>query len=140
MSDEESGQTDEGLLRRCHVPWSTSLISYTHTAETTYLYGNYVEGEAMREGSAARYGHKTTDLKGKSTAEGIEALKEVSGSLREILENLAGGIRAGLGYLGADDLTELSENARFIRVTPAGQRESAPHDVVEIKRSDLKRS
>uniref|UniRef100_UPI00389A78BA IMP dehydrogenase n=1 Tax=Candidatus Chordibacter forsetii TaxID=3381758 RepID=UPI00389A78BA len=96
--------------------------------------------EAMREGSAARYGHKTTDLKGKSTAEGIEALKEVSGSLREILENLAGGIRAGLGYLGADDLTELSENARFIRVTPAGQRESAPHDVVEIKRSDLKRS
>ena len=96
--------------------------------------------EAMREGSAARYGHKTTDLKGKSTAEGIEALKEVSGSLREILENLAGGIRAGLGYLGADDLTELSENARFIRVTPAGQRESAPHDVVEIKRSDLTRS
>jgi IMP dehydrogenase len=96
--------------------------------------------EAMREGSAARYGHKTTDLKGKSTAEGIEALKEVSGSLREVLENLAGGIRAGLGYLGADDLTELSQNARFIRVTPAGQRESAPHDVVEIKRSDLKRS
>jgi IMP dehydrogenase len=96
--------------------------------------------EAMREGSAARYGHKTTDLKGKSTAEGIEALKEVSGSLREVLENLAGGIRAGLGYLGADNLTKLSENARFIRVTPAGQRESAPHDVVEIKRSDLKRS
>ena len=96
--------------------------------------------EAMREGSAARYGHSTNDLKGKSAPEGIEALKEVSGSLREVLENLAGGIRAGLGYLGAPDLSNLAKNSRFIRVTPAGQRESAPHDVVEIKRSDLARS
>ena len=94
--------------------------------------------EAMREGSAARYGHSLKDLGGKSTPEGIEALKEVSGSLREVLENLAGGIRAGMGYLGATKLSELQKNARFIRVTPAGQRESAPHDVVEIKRNDLK--
>jgi len=96
--------------------------------------------EAMRDGSAARYGHSQKDLRGKSAPEGIEALKEVSGSLREVLENLAGGVRAGLGYLGAQDLSELQKNARFIRVTPAGQRESAPHDVVEIKRSDLNRS
>ena len=96
--------------------------------------------EAMRDGSAARYGHSQKDLRGKSAPEGIEALKEVSGSLREVLENLAGGIRAGLGYLGAFDLHELQQNARFVRVTPAGQRESAPHDVVEIKRSDLNRS
>ena len=47
--------------------------------------------EAMREGSAARYGHSQKDLKGKSAPEGIEALKEASGSLREVLENLAGG-------------------------------------------------
>jgi len=67
-------------------------------------------------------------------------VRSVSGSLREVLENLAGGVRAGLGYLGAQDLSELQKNARFIRVTPAGQRESAPHDVVEIKRSDLNRS
>ena len=58
----------------------------------------------------------------------------------KVLENLAGGIRAGLGYLGAADLPALAKNARFIRVTPAGQRESAPHDVVEIKRGDLSRS
>ena len=96
--------------------------------------------EAMREGSAARYGHSQKDLKGKSAPEGIEALKEATGSLREVLENLAGGIRAGLGYLGAPDLPTLAKNARFIRVTPAGQRESAPHNVVEIKRSDLARS
>ena len=96
--------------------------------------------EAMRDGSAARYGHNPKDLLGKSTAEGIEALKEVSGSLREVLGSLAGGIRAGLGYLGAIDLTTLRRKARFIQVTPAGQRESAPHDVVEIKRNDLNRS
>jgi len=96
--------------------------------------------EAMRDGSAARYGHSQKDLQSKSAPEGIEALKEVSGSLREVLENLAGGVRAGLGYLGAQDLSELQKNARYIRVTPAGQRESAPHDVVEIKRSDLNRS
>ena len=96
--------------------------------------------EAMRDGSAARYGHKPQDLLGKSTAEGIEALKEVSGSLREVLGSLAGGIRAGLGYLGAIDLTTLRKKARFVQVTPAGQRESAPHDVVEIKRNDLNRS
>ena len=97
--------------------------------------------EAMREGSAARYGHSQRDLAAsKSAAEGIEALKEVSGSLKEVLSTLAGGIRAGLGYLGAPDLQSLGGQARFVQVTPAGQRESAPHDVVEIKRSDLKRS
>ena len=48
-------------------------------------------------------------MKGKSAPEGIEALKEVSGSLREVLENLAGGIRAGLGYLGAPDLSNLAK-------------------------------
>ncbi len=96
--------------------------------------------EAMREGSAARYGHSLKDLKGKSSPEGIEALKEVSGSLNEVLGNLAGGIRAGLGYLGAADIASLAKVARFTQVTPAGQRESAPHDIVEVKRSDLARS
>ncbi len=96
--------------------------------------------EAMRHGSAARYGHTAKDLRGKSAPEGIEALKEVSGSLKEVLANLAGGIRAGLGYLGASDLPALESQARFVRVTPAGQRESAPHDVVEVKRGDLKLS
>jgi len=42
--------------------------------------------------------------------------------------------------LGAKNLTELKNNARFVRVTPAGQRESAPHDVIEIKNSEFSRS
>ncbi len=90
--------------------------------------------EAMRHGSAARYGHDLRNSKiTKVAPEGIEALKEVSGSVDSVLTTLAGGVQSGLGYLGASDLKTLRERARFIRVTMAGQKESAPHDVVEIK-------
>lgn len=96
--------------------------------------------EAMKEGSASRYGHKKEDLISKSTPEGIEALKEVAGSVKETIESLAGGIRAGLGYLGARNLEELKNNARFIQVSSAGQKESGTHDVIEVKRNDFTRS
>ena len=66
-------------------------------------------------------------------AEGVEALKEVSMSLDSVLMQFVGGIQSGMGYLGAADLPALRANARYIRVTGAGQRESAPHDVIEIK-------
>jgi len=88
---------------------------------------------AMKAGSAARYGQDKTDSTRKLTAEGIEALKEVSGSADEVLGSLIGGLQSGMGYLGAKNLGELRAKARYIRVTPAGQREAAPHDVVEIK-------
>jgi IMP dehydrogenase len=93
--------------------------------------------EAMRSGSAARYGHEkqhSTRLD-KVAAEGIEALKEVSGSLDEVLRPLIGGIQSGMGYLGSKDLKDHKEKARYIRITPAGQREAAPHDVIEVKTS-----
>ena len=51
----------------------------------------------------------------------------------QVLASLAGGVQSGLGYLGARNLAEHRRNARYIRVTPAGQREAAPHDVIEIK-------
>ena len=88
---------------------------------------------AMKAGSAARYGHDKTDTTRKLTAEGIEALKEVSGSADDVLSTLVGGVQSGMGYLGAKDLPTLREKARYIRVSPAGQKEAAPHDVVEIK-------
>jgi IMP dehydrogenase len=50
-----------------------------------------------------------------------------------VLANLIGGIQSGMGYLGAADLAQLRTKARYIRVSPAGQREAAPHDVVELK-------
>jgi IMP dehydrogenase len=87
---------------------------------------------AMKTGSAARYGH-TESTSGKVAPEGVEALKEVSGSADRVLAQLIGGIQSGMGYLGAANLAQLREKARFIRVSPAGQREAAPHDVVELK-------
>jgi IMP dehydrogenase len=88
---------------------------------------------AMQAGSAARYGHASRDTSRKIAAEGVEALKEVSPSVEIVLTQLAGGVQSGLGYLGAANLPELREKARYIRVTAAGQRESAPHDIIEVK-------
>lgn len=87
---------------------------------------------AMKAGSAARYGHDKADTARKITAEGIEALKEVSGSVDDVLANLIGGVQSGMGYLGAANLCELRVRARYIRVSPAGQKEAAPHDVIEV--------
>jgi IMP dehydrogenase len=91
---------------------------------------------AMKEGSAARYGHERKDVATKAAAEGIEALKEAAGSLSGVLRDLVGGIQSGMGYLGASNLNELRANARYIRVSPAGQREASPHDVITVKTSD----
>lgn len=88
---------------------------------------------AMKAGSAARYGHEKADAARKLAAEGIEALKEACGSVDRVLGQLIGGIQSGMGYLGAKNLPELREKARYIRVSPAGRREAAPHDVVELK-------
>ncbi len=87
---------------------------------------------AMKAGSAARYGHDRNDQTRKVAAEGIEALKEVSGSVDDVLATLIGGVQSGMGYLGAANLAELRAKARFIRVSPAGQKEAAPHDVIEV--------
>ncbi len=87
---------------------------------------------AMKAGSAARYGHDKNDTTRKVAAEGIEALKEVSGTVDDVLANLIGGVQSGMGYLGAKNLAELRSKARFIRVSPAGQKEAAPHDVIEV--------
>ena len=88
---------------------------------------------AMKAGSAARYGHEKSDTTRKVAAEGIEALKEACGPVDRVLDSLIGGIQSGMGYLGAKNLAELRKKARYIRVSPAGQREASPHDVVELK-------
>lgn len=87
---------------------------------------------AMQSGSAARYGHAKHDTTRKLTPEGIEALKEVSASVDNVLSELIGGIQSGMGYLGASTLPELRARARYIRVSSAGLKESAPHDVIEV--------
>jgi IMP dehydrogenase len=87
---------------------------------------------AMKHGSAARYGHDA-EVARKVAPEGVEALKEMSGSVDRVLTQLIGGIQSGMGYLGAANLAQLRAKARYIRVSPAGQREAGAHDVVELK-------
>lgn len=90
--------------------------------------------KSMAQGSASRYGHQGLEQASsvhlqKRTAEGVEALKPYCGPLRDVLAKLAGGIQAGMGYIGAKDLTSLRQKARYVRVSPAGQREAGIHDV-----------
>ena len=67
---------------------------------------------------------------GKLVPEGIEGRVPYKGLLSEMVYQLVGGLRAGMGYCGAATIKELSENARFVRVTVAGLRESHVHDVM----------
>ncbi len=97
------------------------------------LYKNYRgmgSRAAMKKGSAERYGqdpHTVNDKK--LVPEGIEALVEYQGTLEYQLDQLVGGLRAGMAYLGAANLKELQEKAHFIQITAAGWSESKPHSV-----------
>lgn len=81
---------------------------------------------AMRAGSSDRYGQNAS---GKLVAEGVEARVPYKGMLADVVFQLMGGIRSGMGYLGAKNLASLRERARFVRITPGGLKESHPHDV-----------
>ena len=85
--------------------------------------------EAMQAGSKDRYfQNEKNDIK-KLVPEGITARVAYKGSLYEVLYQLIGGLRAGMGYCGARDVEELMQ-ARFIRITSSGVRENHPHDVM----------
>jgi IMP dehydrogenase len=81
---------------------------------------------AMREGSGDRYFQEDAP---KLVPEGIEGRVPYRGPLAETVFQLLGGLRAGMGYLGAPDIPHLQREARFIRITGAGLQESHPHDV-----------
>ncbi len=84
--------------------------------------------EAMQQGSKDRYFQDVEDDIKKLVPEGIAARVPFKGSLTEVIYQMVGGLRAGMGYCGARDIPALQE-ARFIRITHAGVQESHPHDV-----------
>ncbi len=89
--------------------------------------------EAMREGrSRDRYFQETT-AEGKLVPEGIEGRVPNKGPVGHIIEMMVGGLKAGMGYAGCSTIPELRENARFIKVTASGWRESHVHDVMITK-------
>ena len=84
---------------------------------------------AMKRGSADRYfQNKNTQAK-KLVPEGIEGRVPFKGALSDTIYQLCGGIRSGMGYCGCKDIETLKENAKFMRITAAGLKESHPHDV-----------
>lgn len=90
--------------------------------------------EAMREGrSRDRYFQEATAAEGKLVPEGIEGRVPHKGPVDRIIQMMVGGLKAGMGYAGCATIDELRENARFIKVTASGFRESHVHDVVITK-------
>lgn len=85
--------------------------------------------EAMQKGSKDRYFQAEEDDIKKLVPEGISGRVPYKGSLAEIMYQIIGGLRAGMGYCGAKDISALQQ-AKFIRITAAGVKESHPHDVV----------
>lgn len=88
--------------------------------------------EAMREGSRDRYGQSGVEAD-ELVPEGIEGMVPYRGELQNVLFQLVGGVRAGLGYLGCRNLGELRERAEFVRISPQGLKESHVHDVFVTK-------
>ena len=82
--------------------------------------------EAMKAGSKDRYFQNNTN---KFVPEGVEGWVPYKGGVNEVIFQLIGGLRAGMGYCGTGTIEDLRKNANFIQITGAGLRESHPHDI-----------
>jgi IMP dehydrogenase len=89
--------------------------------------------EAMREGSRDRYFQDSPLSESKLVPEGIVGRVPYKGSVAQIVQIMVGGLRAGMGYAGCRSVEELQAKARFIRISPAGLKESHVHDVTIIR-------
>ncbi len=88
---------------------------------------------AMKKGSSDRYAQEGTVADSKFVPEGVEGRVAYKGTVAEMVTQLVGGLRSGMGYTGCKNIRELQENAKFIRITNAGLRESHVHDVIITK-------
>ncbi len=102
---------------------------------------------AMRRGSRDRYFQDEFELEApnqesgeKLVPEGIEGRVAYKGTVAAMIHQLVGGLRAGMGYCGCANIAELQEDARLVRITPAGMRESHVHDVIITKEAPNYRS
>jgi IMP dehydrogenase len=89
--------------------------------------------EAMKRGSKDRYFQSHVDAESKLVPEGIEGRVPYRGPLAGMAFQLVGGLKSGMGYVGARDIAELQKRAVFMKITPAGLRESHVHDVIITK-------
>ena len=88
---------------------------------------------SQQHGSSDRYFQGGVNEANKLVPEGVEALVPYKGDVSNIIYQIDGGLRAGMGYVGASTIEELIENSQFVQITNAGLRESHPHDVQMAK-------
>ena len=139
-----SGDITKALAAGAHSVMLGSLLAGSEEApgevvhyrgRTFKVYRGMGSLGAMREGSAERYFQETDAEVQKLVPEGVEGRVPYKGSLAGLVYQLVGGVRSGMGYLGAKTIPELQQRARFIRVSPAGLREGHPHDILITKES-----
>jgi IMP dehydrogenase len=137
-----SGDITKALAAGAHVIMIGGLLAGTEESpgELVIYQGRSYKAyrgmgsiEAMRKGSKDRY-YQGEDVYGdKLVPEGIVGRVPYRGSLPDNIFQLIGGLKAGMGYVGCRTLNELRENARFIKISAAGMRESHVHDVIITK-------
>ena len=90
---------------------------------------------AMQDGSADRYFQEGDLSPQKMVPEGIEGRVPYSGPVGDVIHQIVGGIRSGMGYCGVSTINQLRCDTEFVQITSAGLRESHPHDVVITRES-----
>lgn len=101
----------------------------------TYRGMGSVGAMAQAHGSSDRYFQGGVNEANKLVPEGVEARVPYKGDVSDIVFQIIGGLRSGMGYVGAATIADLRENAQFVRITNAGLRESHPHDVQITKKA-----
>jgi IMP dehydrogenase len=86
----------------------------------------------MEAGSKDRYAQEGVESR-KLVPEGVEGRVPYKGAISASIQQLVGGLKSGMGYCGCNSIEELRKNARFVRITPAGLKESHVHDVTVTK-------
>jgi IMP dehydrogenase len=133
-----SGDVVKALAAGGHSVMIGSLVAGTEEApgETILYNGRKFKAyrgmgslEAMEKGSADRYFQSGVKESKKLVPEGIAGRVPYKGTVQEVIYQLVGGLRAGMGYCGAKDINNL-HNAKFTRITNAGMLESHPHEVI----------
>ncbi|RJX27815.1 MAG: guanosine monophosphate reductase [Acholeplasma sp.] len=90
---------------------------------------------AMKKGSSDRYFQGGVKELKKLVPEGIEATVPYKGEIKDVIHQMMGGLRSGMGYCGCETIADLKEHAKFVKISNAGLKESHPHDVDNIQES-----
>jgi IMP dehydrogenase len=119
-----------GLLAGCEETPGDVIDVYGKKVKTYMGMGSLT---AMQKGSSDRYFQGGQKELSKLVPEGIEATVPYKGPIADVLYQMMGGLRSGMGYCGCANLSDLKTNARFVKITNAGLNESHPHDVDNVK-------